>query len=58
SFLISLLSRSPRVPLVKLHNYRKIAGLLKVYGGDLDSTPVTNPKVHVERVVTLVNQLL
>ncbi|MFT5011940.1 MAG: hypothetical protein ACI9HA_000587, partial [Dinoroseobacter sp.] len=30
---------------MKLHNYRKIAGLLKVYGGDLDSTPVTNPKV-------------
>jgi len=28
------------------------------YGDDLDSTPVTNPKVHVERVVTLVKQSL
>jgi len=27
-------------------------------GGDLDSTPVTKPKVHAERVVTLVNQSL
>ena len=40
-------------------DYRKIATLLQVLnGGDLDSTPVANPKVHVERVVTLVNQLL
>ena len=28
------------------------------FGGDLDSTPVLKPEVHVERVVTLVNQLL
>ena len=27
-------------------------------GGDLASTAVTTPKVHAERVVTLVNQLL
>jgi hypothetical protein len=27
-------------------------------GGDLDSTLVTKPKVHAERVVTLVNQSL
>jgi len=29
-----------------------------VIGGDMDSTLVTKPKVHVERVVTLVNQSL
>jgi hypothetical protein len=28
------------------------------HGSFLDSTPVTKPKGHVERVVTLVNQLL
>ena len=27
-------------------------------GGDLASTPVANPEVHAERVVTLVNQSL
>ena len=27
-------------------------------GGDSDSTPVSTPGVHVERVVTLVNQSL
>ncbi len=28
------------------------------FGGELDSTAVTNPRVHVEKVVILVNQLL
>ncbi len=27
-------------------------------GGDSDSTPVSTPEVHVERVVTLVKKLL
>lgn len=30
----------------------------RLTGGDSDSTPVSTPGVHVERVVTLVNQLL
>jgi hypothetical protein len=30
----------------------------KSFGGDLASTPVAKPEVHVERVVTLVKQLL
>ena len=30
----------------------------QTHGGDLASTPVSNPKVHAERVVTLVKKSL
>ena len=32
--------------------------MITTNGGDSDSTPVSTPEVHVERVVALVNQLL